>query len=365
MLTYRLRTFISVIFAVILTGIFCSSSSGQEGAKVAVLYFANHSGFDSSGGCLSIWPLSVIFGKGTEQEKWDLESGFRDMLNEKLIEAGYHVIEPSSVNKALLEIGEENSAALARSLDADIMIVGDIRKFQQHRRRASSQGPTTFGAGGGMQMVAMGGIGGFFYSASVNTNVAIYDSSGDELESSEVSSKKNLRDFYMGVGPMTYHRGDRKEKDNGSEQQDPIVDYKKLDTIKFGTDEYKNKTLFGMATTDVMDSIVAKVGEYLEPVELSTAQGKIIYVGTGERLKENEVYINLGAGDGLKEGLKLGVYIKGIQLTDPDTGEELGTVAEEKVGSIKISKVEAEHLSLAEIVEKTSQIEQGNIVKRE
>jgi hypothetical protein len=94
-------------------------------------------------------------------------------------------------------------------------------------------------------------------------------------------------------------------------------------------------------------------------------RGKIIYVGTGERLKDNEVYINLGAGDGVRPGLRLGVYIEGLQLTDPDTGEELGTVDEKKVGVIKVSKVEADHLSIAEVIEKTGQIERGNIVKRE
>ena len=245
------------------------------------------------------------------------------------------------------------------------MIVGDIRKFEQHRMRASSQGPTTLGAGGGMEMAAMGGVGGFFYSASVKTNLSLYDSSGDELEASAVNSKKDLRDFYMGVGPMTYHRGDREDENYVSKKQPPIVSYKKLDTVKFGSDEYKNRTLFGMATMDVMDDIVGKIDEYLAPEELSDTQGKIVYVGTGDRLKENEVYINLGAGDGIKAGLKLGVFVKGIQLTDPDTGAELGTVAEQRVGSIKISRVEAEHLSLAEIVEKTSQIEQGNIVKQE
>jgi len=362
---YRIKALIPLIFAVLLVGIFCSSSSGQSAGKVAVLYFADHSGFDSGGGCLSIWPLRVIFGSGTKQEKWDLKVGFRDMLNEKLIEAGYDIIEPGTADKVLQEIGEENPAALVRQLGADVMVVGDIRKFEQHRMRASSQGPTSLGAGDGMEMAAMGGVGGYFYSANVKTNVSLYDSSGEEIETSEVNSKKNLRDFYMGVGPMTYHRGDRKDEDYSSEKRPPIVSYKKLDAVKFGSDEYKNRTLFGTATMDVMENIVAKIDEHLMPEALSEIQGKIVYIGTGERLKENEVYINLGAGDGIKAGLKLGVFVKGIKITDPDTGAELGTVPEQRVGSIKISRVEAEHLSLAEIIEKTRKIEQGNIVKQE
>jgi|GEM_PF-1470591 len=353
---------LSIVFAVIL----CSLSSAQEGEKVAVLYFTDHSKFDS-GGCLSFWPLNVIFGTGQRREKWDLRSGFRDLLNEELSGAGYDIVEPGYVDRALQEAGKEDLAALAGRLSADVMIVGDIRKFQQHRTRASSQGPTTLRSGPDTRMVAMGGVGGFYYSASVETDITIYDSSGDELESVEVNSKKDLRDFYMGIGPLTksYHGGEARTENDASEQEPPIVDYKKLDAMKFGTDEFKNRTLFGIATMDVMGKIVGKVEEYLEPTVLHAVQGDIIYVGTGKRLKENEVYINLGAGDGIRPGHRLGVYIEGLQLTDPDTGEELDTLAEKKVGVIKISRVEADHLSIAEIIEKTGQIERGNIVKRE
>ncbi len=135
--------------------------------------------------------------------------------------------------------------------------------------------------------------------------------------------------------------------------------------MKFGSDEFKNRTLFGMTIMDVMDQIVTRVEGYLSPAKLAKAEGKIIYVGTGDRLKKSEIYINLGAGDGVKTGQRLGIFIKGIQLIDPDTGEELGSIAEKKVGVIRISKVEAEHLSIAEIIEKTGEIERGNIVKRE
>ncbi len=365
MLAYRFRMFISVTCAIICIAIFCSPSSAQEGGKVAVLYFADHSGFDSSGGCLSIWPLSVIFGSGQKRETWNLSSGFRDMLNEKLSEAGYSIVEPGYVDETLQEMGEEDPVALIDKLGADMMIVGDVRKFQQHRTRASSERRADITAGEGTRMFATGGVGGFYYSSTVKTNIAMYDNSGIKVENGEVNSKKNLRDFFMGVGPMMYHRGDSKENKEDPESQKPIVDYNRLDNIKFGSDEFKNKTLFGMATMDVMNQTVAKVEKYLAPAESATAEGKIIYVGTGERLKENEIYINLGAGDGIRVGQRLGVFIKGIQLTDPDTGEELGTIAEEKVAAIKVSKVEAEHLSIAEVIEKTGEIERGNLVKRE
>ena len=98
MLTYRFRMVMSIMSVLFLAIIVCSSSSGQEGGKVAVLYFTDHSGFDSGGGCLNIWPLRVIFGSGQPRETWDIKSGFRDMLNEKLTEAGYSIVEPGYVD---------------------------------------------------------------------------------------------------------------------------------------------------------------------------------------------------------------------------------------------------------------------------
>ena len=385
MLVHWIRTFVSVVFAIIFAVILCLPSLGQEQAlkkleqrgntgasapvaeKVAVLYFGAEGKSCPGCACLCVWPLSLIFKEEEKQRQggWNLRSGFRDLLNERLSEGGYNIVEPEYVDRILQEIGKEDTAALASRLGADIMIKGSISKFQQHRNRASSQGPTVLSPQEGMTLVATGGMGGYRYSVSAETTITIYDSSGEELETSEVKSKKTLRDFYMGIGPLTYHRGGPGKKDNGSERESPIVDYDRLDKMEFGTDEFKNRTLFGMAAMDVMDKITAKVEGYLEPTELPSVQGKIIYVGTGKRLKENEVYIDLGAGDGIRHGHKLGVYMEAVPLTDPDTGEELSVLAEEKIGVIKISKVEADHLSIAEIVEKTGQIEKGNIVKPE
>jgi hypothetical protein len=361
-LNSNVMIFCSIILATLF--IFSFSASCQTLEKVAVLYFTDHSGFDS-GGVFSIWPLNVIFGTGQKREKWDLPSGFRDMLNEKLTKIGYNVIESSRIDEVLRETKNGNMEELAGKLNADIIIVGDIKKFEQHRARVSSQGATKVASGDYMTMGAMGGVGGFFYSSTVNTRMIIYDSSGEEIENSDFNSKKDLQDFYMGVGPMTYHKGDTKNDENDSKQKEPVVDYKKLDNMKFGSDEFKNDTLFGLATTDVMDKIVAKLGENLRPSDLVKIQGKIIYVGTGDRLKENEVYINLGASDGIRPGVRFGVYVEELKLTDPDSGKELGTAPEEKIGSVKITKIEADHLSIAEIVEKTKDIGRGNIVKQE
>ncbi|MBD3182597.1 hypothetical protein GF312_09915 [Candidatus Poribacteria bacterium] len=354
------HVYTGILITLLIVGIIMPVQA-QSGDKIAVLYFKDQSGFDS-GGCLSIWPFRSIFGTGKQREKWDLQSGFRDMLNEKLVENGYEIVETKYADQSIEDLGKDNLSALASKLNADMMIIGDIRNFGQHRMRASSQGPTVYNPSETTRMVAMGGIGGFYYSSRVETNMTFYDDSGDVLKEIQVESKKNLADFYMGVGPMTYHRGDT-EQDEKTEVEPPIVDYDKLDKMKFGTEEFKNKTLFGLATMDVMDKVVSEVQEYMKPTEIIDVEGKIIYVGTGKRLKNNQVYIDLGAIDGLKPGLKLGVYLEPVILVDPDTGEEIGNIEEKKIAEIKVIKVEADHLSIAEVINKTEEIEKGNFVK--
>ena len=332
------------------------SSFAQDGRKVAVLYFTDHSKFDSNSGCgcLSLGPLNSIFGIGQKREKWVLSSGFRDLLNEDLKKSGYNVIESSYVDEVIRSSGKDNLIELANKLGADIMVIGDITKFEQHRTRISSQGPTSVNTGGdtGMKMNLMGGIGGFYYSSSIKTNVFIYDNSGNEIVNTEINTKKDLQDFFMGIGPLTKnYEGGEASKDDKKEKEDLIVDYKKLDKMKFGTEEFKEKTLFGLATMDAMDKIVAKVGEYIEPIKKSDVEGKVIYVGDGKHLKENEVYVDIGAGDGLVVGNILSVYIENTDLK------------EKKIGSVKVSKIQAEHLSIAEIIEGIGQVKKGNIVR--
>lgn len=332
------------------------SSFAQVGRKVAVLYFNDHSKFDSSSGCgcISLGPLNSIFGRGQKNEKWDLPAGFKDLLNEDLKKSGYNVIEPSYVDEVIHKSGKENLAELANKLGADIMVIGDITKFEQHRTKVSSHGPTSASTGGdiGMKMNLMGGLGGYYYSSTINTSINIYDNTGSELDNSEISSKKDLQDFSMGIGPISKdYQGGKAIKEDKMEKKDVVVDYRKLDKMKFGTDEFKENTLFGLATTDIMNQIVTKVSEYIEPVRKSDVEGKIIYIGDGKSLKENEVYIDIGAGDGLIVGQNLSVYIK-----EDDQKEN-------KIGLLKISKIQAEHLSIGEIIEGIEQVNKGNIVR--
>jgi hypothetical protein len=370
----RSKTAIFLTLALVVTIILPSLSNAQTERKVAVVYFLDHSKFDRGSGCgfISLGPLNSLFGIGQKKEKWELASGFRDKLNENLKNSGYNVIEQSYVEDVIKDSGKDNLAGLASKLGADVLIVGDITKFEQHRTRISSSGPTSASANTGadmsMAMNLKGGIGGYYYASSVKTTVTLYDNSGDEIDRADIESKKDLKDFTIGMGPFikSYQGGESNKKDD-SKEKEPIVEYQKLDKMKFGTDVFMNQTLFGLATTDVMNQIVAKVGDHIEPtLKIKPGvEGKIIYVGDNNHLKENEAFIDLGAADGLAIDNKLGVYIEELTLTDPDTGKELKKIPEKKVGLIKVSKIEADHLSVAEIVEGLGEVKKGNIIRPE
>lgn len=374
MMILRSRTVIFLTLVLVVTIILPSLSKAQTEKKVAVVYFLDHSKFDRGSGCgfISLGPLNSIFGTGQKKEKWELASGFRDILNESLKNSGYNVIEPSYIEGIIKDSGKDNLVGLARKLGADVLIVGDITKFEQHRTRISSSGPTSAstptGGDMGMTMNLMGGIGGYYYASSVKTTVTLYDNTGDELDKANIESKKDLQDFTFGMGPLSKsYQGGEANKKGDSKEKEPIVEFQKLDKMKFGTDVFMKQTLFGLATTDVMNQIVAKVGDHIEPTPKvkSNVEGKIIYIGDNKHLKENEAYIDLGSADGLTVDSKLGVYIEELTLTDPDTGKELKKIPEKKVGLIKVSKIEADHLSIAEIVEGLGEIEKGNIIRPE
>jgi len=337
---------------------FVPLANAQNSGKVAVLYFIDRSNFDRSSGCgcISLGPLNSLFGFGQKREKWNLSEGFRDLLNENLKKSGYNVIESSYVDEVLRTSDRSNMADIANKLGAEIIFVGDITKFEQHRTRVSTHGPTTASTGGdyGMKMNLKNDIGGFYYSSSVNTKILIYDNTGSEIENGEINSKKDLKDFFMGIGPLRkeYDGGDS-IKDNKKEKKELIVDYQKLDKMKFGTEEFKENTLFGLATMDVMSQITKKVGEHIDPMSITGVEGKIIYVSDGKHLKENEVYIDIGAGDGLVIGNKLAIF------------EEDADLKQKRIGLLKVNKIEAEHLSIAEIIEKISEIKKGNIIRPE
>jgi len=75
----------------------------------------------------------------------------------------------------------------------------------------------------------------------------------------------------------------------------------------------------------------------------------------------SQVFINRGKDGGLKKGDVLKVFRPGIELIDPDTGENLGS-AETEIGKIKVTRVNPK-FTIAKIMAGDEPVEKGDIVR--
>lgn len=78
----------------------------------------------------------------------------------------------------------------------------------------------------------------------------------------------------------------------------------------------------------------------------------------------NEVWINRGQDGGLKVGDTLTVFAPGVELIDPDTGENLGS-AESRVGTITVTRVNPK-FTIAEVkrIAPDTTVERGFIIRK-
>ncbi|MCW8931036.1 MAG: hypothetical protein OQL19_12455 [Gammaproteobacteria bacterium] len=81
-------------------------------------------------------------------------------------------------------------------------------------------------------------------------------------------------------------------------------------------------------------------------------------------VKGSQIWINRGKDGGLKKGDTLKVFRPGIELIDPDTGENLGS-AEEEIGKVKVTRVNPKFTTAEVVKGKDAEvmIEKGDIVR--
>ena len=108
-------------------------------------------------------------------------------------------------------------------------------------------------------------------------------------------------------------------------------------SFDFGKEGF-DETILGKAARKAIDTVVVELGKKFD--EAGGGAVKIIKI-TGNRL-----FINSGGADGEKTGVVYTIYRRGEEMTDPDTGESLGSELE-KVGTAKVIKVNPKY-SIAE-----------------
>ena len=370
---------------------------------MAILSFEDHSRFDSPTGCGCIPTgglIGKIFGGTKRRTDWDLSSGFRILLNRKLAETG--VYEPLTqdeimdgmaklrISRRSIMSNAESRDKLLKELNAEVIIIGDVRKFNQERVRANASRSLIEGSSGstgrnmhnmplgymtGYQMV------GYVYSATVNLNADFFGASGEKIATRKVSARKRHQlggakiaafqavtteqgsEFRLGQSP----------KSEEKKKLRPIVDPALLRKIGFGSPTF-NRTLFGLATDEALDKIVLALREVIGPElvadNLNSASknsqkpvnreiiGKIIYADPDN---PDQCYINIGSAQSVTVQQKL-VVSTAEPLVDPDTNEVLGYLSK-KIGMIEVTEIQTDRLSKVRIIEGFGKIKKGDEVK--
>ena len=370
---------------------------------MAILSFEDHSRFDSPTGCGCIPTgglIGKIFGGTKRRTDWDLSAGFRVLLNRKLAQT--QVYEPITQDEimdgmAKLRISRKSVMSSAKSrdkllkeLNAEVIIIGDVRKFNQERVRANASRSliegSTGSAGKSMHNMPLGYMTGYqmvgyAYFATVNLNADFFGVSGEKIATRKVSARKQHQlggakiaafeaitteqgsEFRLGQSP----------KSEEKKKLRPIVNPALLRKIGFGSPTF-DRTLFGLATDEALEKIVLALREIIGPElitdNLNTGSknlqkpvtkaiaGKIIYA---DPENPDQCYINIGSAQNVAVQQKLEV-ITAEPLVDPDTSEVLGYLSK-KIGMIEVTEIQTDRLSKVRIIEGFGRIKKGDEVK--
>ena len=375
-------------------------SDATSKKRIAVLYFEDHSRFDSPTGCGCV--PSFIGNMVTTKKRWDLEAGFAKMLNRKLVETD--VYEPVSKDELLdamafmtlsrqklKKMNQEQRAALAKRLNADVIVMGDIRKFNQERLRANASRTLREGGRqaqrGTASYMAPVILRGSFHRATINLNMKFYNASGDVVAEPRISATRDHS--YAGTKFASLEASATEEgtnltfgqtPDTRRKNPRPIVRPTELNEIQFASAEY-DRTLFGLVTHEALIKVVVALRDsvgpnFITPWESQTEtakkaqetpekaangpiKGKIQYVDE-ENL--DKIYINIGSNRDITINQEFAVYTKGKPVRDLDTGEVL-TYLEKQVAVVAVSEILNDKISVFRVVKMTEPLKMGDVVR--
>ena len=397
--------------------IFCcvGVSEATPKKRVAVLYFEDSSRFDSSTGCGCVPGfIGAIFGT---KKRWDLEAGFAKILNRKLVET--NVYEPVSTDElldamalmtlsrhSLRKLNQSERATLAKHLNADVIVIGDIRHFNQERLRTNASRTLREGGRGAPQGQATASytapviVRGSVHRATIKLDMKFYNASGETVAEPRIAVTRDHS--YAGTRFASLEASVTEEGTNVTFGQTsekrrrnprPIVKPTELNKIKFATtqadwdnqsDEDKSRhphhydeTLLGMVTNEVLIEAVLALRDNVGPNFItpwepkpktaekgkktpSTAtdgpiKGQILYVDP------DIIYVNIGSDTGIAINQEFTVYTKGKPVRDIDTGEIL-TYVPKKIGTLAVAEIQTDKVSIFRVVEIAEPLKRGDVV---
>jgi curli biogenesis system outer membrane secretion channel CsgG len=230
-----------------------------------------------------------------------------DVFVTDLMETGkFSLIEREKIGAILAEqnlgasgrVTSQTAAKIGKLLGADLILTGSVSQF------------SVSSTGGGISRIRVGVTTGkvTLQARMVNTTT------GEIIVAAEADNKKKLVDArYKGVN-------------------------------------FKQKFDRGMAHEIMHPAVEKMVAKIVEKTQgIAGTSGPSSHSGRVIKIEGAKVWINLGAGSGIKVGDEYGVYRKGEELIDPDTGLSLGA-EETKVGKIVVTEVKGKY-SIATVKE--------------
>ena len=383
-------------------GFIISTAAVSEAApkkRVAVLYFEDNSRFDSPTGCGCI--PSFIGNIFSTKKRWNLEAGFAKMLNRKLVET--NVYEPVSKDELLdamalmtlsrhnlKKLDQEQLATLAKHLNADVIVLGNIRKFNQERLRTNASRTLREGGREAQQGTASYTapviLRGSLHRVTIKLDMKFYNGSGDLVGEPRIATTRDHS--YAGTRFASLEASVTEEGTNLSFGQTsdkqrknprPIVKPTELNEIQFASAEY-DRTLFGVVTNETLIKAVLALRDNIGPnfitpweSKLTTAEkgkktpsmaadgpvkGKIVYV---DNENPDMIYVNIGSDKGIAINQKFTVSTKGKPVRDIDTGEIL-TYVPKPIGTLAVSEIQTGKVSIFRVVEIAEPLKIGDVV---
>lgn len=232
--------------------------------------------------------------------QWNLGEGMADMLTTALVKTNrFIVVERPRIKKILKEqdlvasgrTAKAEGARIGKLIPAQIGVMGAITEFSFKQQET--------GLDFGFKHVAAGFVTG---AAHIGLNLRMIDTTTGQILASDRVEKKAT---YTGI------KGAYTNKD-----------------FAIGAGHFE-KTPLGKATQQALHEAVYKVAMNMRKVPW---QGRIVLV-QGER-----IIINCGKREGIVPGQQFIVFSKGEELTDPETGEILGS-EETKAGKISAVQI--------------------------
>lgn len=367
--------------------------------RIAVLYFEDNSNFDSSTGCGCV-PNFVgrIFGT---KKKWNLETGFVTILNRRLAETTiYQPISKDDLLGAMAQmtlspqklrkLNKEQRAQFAKLVNADVIVLGEIKDFSPTRMRANASRTLREGGKEANNISASYRTGfavmGYIHRALVKLNAKFYDASGNEIATIPINVKQYHRLAGTQVSGLeasvtesgTILRFGQMSEQHGKNVR-PIVKPTELDKIKSMTAPEFDRSLIGMATNEALIKVVLAIRDnygpnFITPWEVNpeetekkqkvdeVAMQRPIKVTYVDSENANMIYINAGSARNLAIGQQFAVFTRGEPIRDIDTGEILD-YAPKRIATVAVNEIRNDRLSIVKIIDQKEELKRGDMLK--